>query len=193
MCANFLGHPVYQQTSKTSNTQENSHRTSGSSTNSMHALLLTIFALYKQYVNILFPLRLSDPTAYVRNSQCKQVIRKGVLPLHRRRRAISWRYRTDSLQFSSVQFRPVSHHLAHSDPRCSFFGSPMATNVVLVVVVLLLFLGIVVSTKAFSFHNRSSSDFAHRLVTTLSTIALCRIFKLSPNYLTFNHDYSRTI
>jgi len=38
-------------------------------------------------------------------------------------------------------------------------GSPMATNVVLVFVVLL---GVVVSTKAFSFHNRSSPNFAHR-------------------------------
>jgi len=55
-------------------------------------------------------------------------------------------------------------------------------NVVVVVFVLVvLFLGVVVSTKAFSFHNRSSSDFAHRMVTTLSTIAPCRIFKSSPN------------
>jgi len=58
-------------------------------------------------------------------------------------------------------------------------GSPSATNVVL------LLLGVVVSTKAFSFHNRSSLDFACRLVTTstLSTIASCQIFKLSRNYL----------
>ena len=49
-------------------------------------------------------------------------------------------------------------------------GSPSATNVVL----------LVVNTKAFSFHNRSSSNFAYRLVTTLSTMAQRRIFKLSP-------------
>ena len=52
----------------------------------------------------------------------------------------------------------------------------MATNFVLVVVVLLLLLLgvdiiIFLSTKAFSFHNRSSSNFAHRLVTVFSTIA----------------------
>ena len=47
-----------------------------------------------------------------------------------------------------------------------------------VVAVLLL-----LSTNAFSFHNLSSSHFANTLVTTLSTIAPCRIFKLSPNYL----------
>ena len=52
-------------------------------------------------------------------------------------------------------------------PEC---GSPIAINVVVVVV----------STKAFSFHNRSSLNFAYRLKTTFSTIALCRIFKLSP-------------
>jgi len=39
------------------------------------------------------------------------------------------------------------------------------------------------STKAFSFHNRSSLNFAHRLVTILSTIAPCRSFKLSFFYL----------
>jgi len=49
--------------------------------------------------------------------------------------------------------------------------------------VVLLVLGVVVSTKAFSFHNRSSSNFAHRLVITLSTIVPCRILKLSPNQL----------
>jgi len=54
-------------------------------------------------------------------------------------------------------------------------GSPSATNVVV-----LLLLGVVVSTKAFSFHNRSSSYFAHGLVTKLSTTAPCRIFKFSP-------------
>jgi len=42
-------------------------------------------------------------------------------------------------------------------------GSPSATSVVLLV------LGVVVSTKAFSFHNRSSSNYAHKLVPTLST------------------------
>jgi len=45
-------------------------------------------------------------------------------------------------------------------------GSPSATNIVLAVVLV----RVAVSTKAFSFHNRSSSDFAHRLVITLSTI-----------------------
>jgi len=54
-------------------------------------------------------------------------------------------------------------------------GSPRATNVDLLVLL------VVISTKAFSFHNRSSSNFAYTLVTTLSTIAPCRIFKLSPN------------
>jgi len=49
-------------------------------------------------------------------------------------------------------------------------GSPSATNVVVVVVVVGGGGG-VVSTKAFSFHNRSSSNFAYTLVTTLSTIA----------------------
>jgi len=39
------------------------------------------------------------------------------------------------------------------------------------------------STKAFSFHNRSSSNFTYRLVAMLSTVAPWRIFKLSPNYL----------
>jgi len=57
-------------------------------------------------------------------------------------------------------------------------GSASATNVVLVLV---LVVGVVVSTKAFSFQNRSSSNFAYRSVITLSTIAPCRIFKLSPN------------
>jgi len=64
-------------------------------------------------------------------------------------------------------------------------GSPSATNVVLVVLV------IVASTKASSFHNRSSSDFAYRLVTTLSTIALCQIFKLSPSSLLIINFQSR--
>jgi len=36
-------------------------------------------------------------------------------------------------------------------------------------------------TEAFSFHKRSSLNFAHTLVTIFSTIAPCRIFKLSPN------------
>jgi len=53
-------------------------------------------------------------------------------------------------------------------------GSPSAANVVVVVL-------LVVSTKAFSFHNRSSPNFAHKLVTTLSTIAPCHIFHLSPS------------
>jgi len=51
-------------------------------------------------------------------------------------------------------------------------GLPSAMNVVLVVVV---------TTKAFSFHTRSLSNFANTLVTMLSTIAPCQIFKLSPN------------
>jgi len=57
---------------------------------------------------------------------------------------------------------------------CGPTRKPRDTNVVLVLV-----LGVVVSTKAFLFHNRSLSKFANRLVTTLSTIAPCRIFKLS--------------
>jgi len=36
--------------------------------------------------------------------------------------------------------------------------------------------------RLLSFHNRSSSNFANRLKTTLSTIAQCRIFNLIPNY-----------
>jgi len=51
-------------------------------------------------------------------------------------------------------------------------GSPSATNVVPV---------LVVSTKAFLFHNRSLSDFAYTLLTMFSRIAPCRIFKLRPN------------
>ena len=57
-------------------------------------------------------------------------------------------------------------------------GSPMAQ------LLFLLFLSVVIrfsSTKAFSFHDRSSLNFVHRLATTLSTIAPCRIFKLRPN------------
>ena len=46
---------------------------------------------------------------------------------------------------------------------------------------LLLLLADFQSTKTFSFHNRSSLVFTHRLVTTFFTIAPCRIFKLSPN------------
>ena len=59
-------------------------------------------------------------------------------------------------------------------------GSPNATNVVLLVIRVL---------ETFSFRNRSSLNIAYRLVTIFSTkIALCRIFKLSPNYLSiFNH------
>ena len=49
------------------------------------------------------------------------------------------------------------------------------------VVVVVLVLGVVVSTKAFTFHNRSSSDFAYTLLTMFSKIAPCLIFKLSPN------------
>jgi len=36
------------------------------------------------------------------------------------------------------------------------------------------------STKTFSFHNRSSTNFAYRSATIFSTIAPRRIFKLSP-------------
>jgi len=47
------------------------------------------------------------------------------------------------------------------------------------------FLGLLLTdfqcTKAFSFHNRSSLNSACTLVTTLSAIAPCRIFNLSPN------------
>jgi len=53
-------------------------------------------------------------------------------------------------------------------------GSPSATSVVLLLVG-------VVSTKAFSFHNWSSSNFAYTLLTVLSRIAPCRILKLNPN------------
>ena len=54
-------------------------------------------------------------------------------------------------------------------------GSPGTSNVVVDL------LWVVGSTKAFSFHNWSSSNFALRLVTTLSTFSPCRIFKVSPN------------
>jgi len=66
-------------------------------------------------------------------------------------------------QFMVVIFRPGN-------------GSPSATNVVLLV-------GVVVSTKAFSFHNRSSPNFAYTLLTMFFRIASRRIFKLglSPN------------
>jgi len=51
----------------------------------------------------------------------------------------------------------------------------------------LLFLVLVLSdlqsAKAFSFHNRSSPNFAYTYVTTLSTITLWQIFKLSSNQL----------
>jgi len=46
---------------------------------------------------------------------------------------------------------------------------------------LVLLLSDLRSAKAFSFHSRSSSNFAYTHVTTLSTIAPWRIFKLSPN------------
>jgi len=59
---------------------------------------------------------------------------------------------------------------------CDSTGLQTLRTVVLLVVVVVL--GVVVSTEAFSFHNRSSSNFAtYTLVTTLSTIAACRIFK----------------
>jgi len=51
-----------------------------------------------------------------------------------------------------------------------------ATNVVL----------FVVSTKAVSFHNRSSSNFAYRLGPMFSRIAPCRIFNLSTNLINKN-------
>jgi len=41
--------------------------------------------------------------------------------------------------------------------------------------------GVVVSAKTFSFHNRSSSNFAYTLLTVFSGIAPCQIFKLSLN------------
>jgi len=59
-----------------------------------------------------------------------------------------------------------------------FAGSPMATNVVLLGL-LLSDLRSTKSTKAFSFHNWSSSN-AYRLVTIFYTITPWRIFKLSP-------------
>jgi len=58
-------------------------------------------------------------------------------------------------------------------------GFPMAINVVVVVVFFLwLLLSDFRPTKAVSFHNRSSSNFAYRLVTILSTIAPWQILKL---------------
>jgi len=59
-------------------------------------------------------------------------------------------------------------------------GSPSAANVVVVLLLNFIILLLVISAKAFSFHDRSPSNFARRLVTTLSTVAPCRIFKLSP-------------
>jgi len=55
--------------------------------------------------------------------------------------------------------------------------SPSATNVIDVVLL------IVVSPKAFSFHNRSSSNFTYALLTMFSRIAPYRIFNLIPNWL----------
>jgi len=46
---------------------------------------------------------------------------------------------------------------------------------------LFLLLSYFQSTKAFSFHNRSSLNFSYRLNTIFYTIAPCRIFKLSSN------------
>ena len=49
----------------------------------------------------------------------------------------------------------------------------------------LFFMGLLLSdfqsTKASSFQNRSSLNFAYRLKTLFSTIVPCRIFKFSPN------------
>jgi len=53
----------------------------------------------------------------------------------------------------------------------------------LLLLLLFLLLSYFQCTKAFPLHDRSSLNFAHRLVTIYSTIAPCRIFKLSPNYL----------
>jgi len=50
----------------------------------------------------------------------------------------------------------------------------MATNVVLVVVLVGV---VVVSTKAFIFHNQASSTFAYKLLTTISRTAMGWIFK----------------
>jgi len=47
-------------------------------------------------------------------------------------------------------------------------GPQALTNVVLVVIKV---------PKTFSFHNRSSLNFAHRLGTIFSTITQCQIFK----------------
>jgi len=59
----------------------------------------------------------------------------------------------------------------------------MAMNLVLVVVVVVVLVLDVTSNvlRLFQFTTRSSSNFAHRLVTMFSTIAPCRIFKLSRN------------
>ena len=56
------------------------------------------------------------------------------------------------------------------------------TNVVLLVVVLVLVVRVLLfdfqCTEAFSFHKRSSLNFAHGLKTIFSTIAPCLFFKL---------------
>lgn len=56
--------------------------------------------------------------------------------------------------------------------------SPMATNVVLVVVVVV---PVVISTITFPFRNRSSLNFAYRLLTIFTIFARWRIFNSSPN------------
>jgi len=63
---------------------------------------------------------------------------------------------------------------------------PQWPQTLILLLFLCLFLGLLSdfqSTKTFSFHNRSSLNFAYRLKTIFSTIALCRIFKFSPNQL----------
>jgi len=47
----------------------------------------------------------------------------------------------------------------------------MATNVAVLVFVVVGVIVVIRFTKVFSFHNRSSSNFAYALVTILSTIA----------------------
>ena len=57
----------------------------------------------------------------------------------------------------------------------------MATNVVVVFLVVLGFLDVIKVPKTVSLLDRSLSNLAHRLVTIFPTIIPCEIFKLSRN------------
>ena len=76
-----------------------------------------------------------------------------------------WSHRLEILE-TNCNAQPITYNGSPS--------GPSATNVVLLVVL------VFINTKAFSFHNPSSSNFAYRLVT-LSSIAPWHNFKLSPN------------